>query len=158
MKLAGNGAYGNFNNPFSPLYDPKVMCSITVNGQLQILQLVEMIELIPHCELIQANTDGITVRVRRDVEHFFKLWCKVWEDETLLELEEVLYSRMFIRDVNNYLVEDMKGKVKKRKGAYEYPTTLKEYDDMWHKDWSNIASKKVADKCMTLGWAPELAV
>lgn len=156
MKLAGNGAYGNFNNPFSPLYDPKCMCLITVNGQLQILQLVEMIELLPDCELIQANTDGITVRVKREIEPFFRFWCKVWENDTLLELEEVLYSRMWIRDVNNYISEKTDGKLK-RKGVYEYPATLKDYDDLWHKDWSNIASKKIADKCMTLGWLPEMA-
>ena len=40
LKLAGNGVYGNSNNPYSCFYDPKYTFSVTVNGQLQLLQLV----------------------------------------------------------------------------------------------------------------------
>ena len=55
LKLALNGAYGNFNNMYSPLYDPKTMLSITINGQLQLLQLAELINMIPGLEIIQCN-------------------------------------------------------------------------------------------------------
>jgi hypothetical protein len=157
LKLAGNGAYGNSNNPFSPFYDPQYTFSVTVNGQLQLLQLVEMIELLPDCELIQANTDGITVRVKKDSEVFFKMWCKVWEKMTGLELEHVRYSRMWIRDVNNYISEKMNGELK-RKGAYWYPTNLKEYEGWWNKDFSNLASKKAAEYYMTKRWPLETAI
>jgi len=61
LKLAGNGAYGKSNDPYSSFYDPKYTYSVTVNGQLQLLQMVEMLSLIPRLELIQANTDGVTV-------------------------------------------------------------------------------------------------
>jgi hypothetical protein len=157
MKLAGNGAFGHFNNAYSYLYDPQCLYSITTNGQLQLLQLVEMLDLLPDCELIQANTDGITVRVRKDQEHFFKLWCKEWEKMTGLELEEVKYSRMWIRDVNNYIAEKTNGELK-RKGAYWYPMNTKEYDGWWNKDFSNIASIKAAEKAMTHSWSLEMAI
>lgn len=150
LKLAGNGAYGNSNNPYSPFYDPQFTFTITVNGQLQILQLVEMVDLLPHCELIQGNTDGITVRIRKDMIPLFNMWCKVWEQETGLVLEEVLYNRMWIRDVNNYIAETMEGKLK-RKGAYWYPTNEKEYDGWWNKDFSNHASIIAAERYMTEG-------
>lgn len=154
LKLAGNGTYGNSNNPFSPFYDPKYTFSVTVNGQLQILQLVEMIDLIPDCELIQANTDGITVRILKENKSWFDLWCREWETMTGLELEEVLYSRMIIRDVNNYIAETMEGKLK-RKGCYEYPITEKDYDSVWNKNFSNLASRKAAEKFMLDGWSIE---
>jgi hypothetical protein len=157
LKLAGNGAYGNSNNPFSPLYDPQYTFSVTVNGQLQILQLVEFIDLLPDCELIQANTDGITVRIKKENEWLFKAWCKIWEEMTGLVLEEVKYKRMWIRDVNNYIAEYENGKLK-RKGTYFYPTSVKEYDDIWNKNFSNIASVKAAEKAMTHSWPLEVAI
>lgn len=157
LKLAGNGAYGNSNNPYSPFYDPKYTFSVTVTGQLQIIQLVEMIDLIPDCELIQANTDGITVRLNKQYKYLFDLWCREWEKMTGLELEEVLYSRMWIRDVNNYIAETMDGELK-RKGAYWYPLTTKDYEGWWNKDFSNLASKKAAEKVMTHSWSLESAI
>lgn len=157
MKLAGNGAYGKSNDPFSCFYDPQYTFSVTINGQLQILQLVEMIDLLPDCELIQANTDGITIRLKKCHENLFQLWCDEWEKMTGLVLERVDYSRMWIRDVNNYIAETMEGKLK-RKGTYWYPTNDKEYDGWWNKDFSNLASKMAAEKAMTHNWPIETAI
>lgn len=157
MKLAGNGAYGNSNNPFSPFYDPQYTFTVTTNGQLQLLQLVEMIDSIPDCELIQANTDGITVRLNKQYEYLFDMWCREWERMTKLVLERVDYKRMWIRDVNNYIAETMEGKLKS-KGAYWFPKSIEEYDGWWSKDFSNMASKIAAEKVMTDNWPVEVAI
>jgi len=157
MKLAGNGAYGNFNNPYSPLYDPNCMLSITINGQLQLLQLIELLSFIPGLEIIQANTDGVTVYIERESERLFKMWCDEWERMTGLILEEVKYSRMWIRDVNNYISEYEDGSLK-RKGTYWYPLCEKDYDGWWNKDFSNHASKIAAEKMMTHSWSVEQAI
>ena len=157
LKLAGNGAYGNFNNQYSPLYDPQCMLSITVNGQLQLLQLAETISLIPDLEIIQCNTDGITVYLPKEHEPLFKMWCNEWEKMTDLELEEVRYTRMWIRDVNNYFAETEDGKLKS-KGAYNYPKTEKDYDGWWNKDYSNLASKRAAEIVMTNNFPIETAI
>lgn len=157
MKLAGNGAFGNSNNPYSPFYDPQYTFTVTTNGQLQLLQLVEMIELLPDCELIQANTDGVTIKINKKHEHLFKLWCDEWEKMTGLVLERVDYSRMWIRDVNNYIAEKTDGELK-RKGAYWYPLEDKDYDGWWNKNFSNLASKKAAEKFMTHSWPLEIAI
>ena len=156
LKLAGNGAYGNSNNTFSPFYDPKYTYSVTINGQLQLLQLVELISLIPGVEIIQANTDGITVYMPRSVDMYFKLWCDEWESNTGLKLEHVEYSDMWIRDVNNYLAITIDGKVK-RKGAYWYPESEKDYSGsgsgtVWNKDFSNMAVQKVIEPVLRYGW------
>lgn len=154
LKLAGNGVYGNSNNPYSCFYDPKYTFSVTVNGQLQLLQLVESLSLIPGLQLIQANTDGITALVPRSVEHFFNLWKTDWESNTGLKLEEVEYSKMFIRDVNNYVAVTTDGKVK-RKGAYWYPETERDYEGVWNKDFSNMAAIKGVEQVLLTGCKAE---
>lgn len=158
LKLAGNGVFGNSNNPYSPFYDPKYTFSVTVNGQLQVVQLVELLSLVPGVELIQANTDGITALVPREVEHFFNLWCSEWEAITGLKLEHVEYEKMFIRDVNNYIAVTKDGTIK-RKGAYWYPLSADDYHGSsgsnWNKDFSNLTAQKGAEYCMIYGHKPE---
>lgn len=154
LKLANNGVFGNSNNPFSCFYDPKFTYSITINGQLQLLQLVELLSLIPGVELIQANTDGITAYVPRTVENFFDLWCNDWEAQTGLKLEHVPYRKMWIRDVNNYLAIDMKGNIK-RKGAYWYPRKDDDYQGSsgsnWNKDFSMMVVQKATEQVLVHG-------
>jgi hypothetical protein len=161
LKLANNGAFGNMGNPYSWLFDLKCLYSITINGQLQILQLAEMLASIPETRLIQANTDGITLYMRRDMEPFFLMWCEEWERQTNLKLEHSVFEKMWIRDVNNYLAVDTKGKVK-RKGAYWYPITDEDYQGSsgsnWNKDFSNLVAPKAAELCMIYGYSPSEAV
>jgi hypothetical protein len=66
-----------------------------------------------------------------------------WESITGLELEQVQYSRMCIRDVNNYLAVGIDGKVK-RKGAYEY-------DVGWHQNHSSLVIPKAAEAALVHG-------
>ncbi len=158
LKLANNGATGNFENKFSCFYDIKCAHSIRINGQLQALQLAEMLWLIPGVKLIQANTDGVTALVPREMEGLFDLWCNDWEAQTGLKLEHVPYKRMWIRDVNNYLAETMDGKIK-RKGAYWYPITEDDYHggsgSNWNKNFSMMAVQKCVEEVMLHGHKPE---
>ena len=157
LKLAGNGAFGNSDNPYSPFYDPKYPRAITINGQLQLLQLVESLSLIPGLKIIQGNTDGITAYVPRRLEWLFNLWCDVWEGETGLKLEYVDYKSMWIRDVNNYIALTLKGKVK-RKGAYAYPETWEDYTGYWNKDYSCLVVQKLAEQMLVNGYNPEAII
>lgn len=143
LKLALNGVYGDSNNVYSPFFDPRYTMSITVNGQLVLSMLAERFMRIQGLEMIQANTDGVTCLVPIDQVDQFRAYCKEWEGITGLELEEVQYSMMAIRDVNNYLSVDMDGKVK-RKGAYEY-----EMD--WHQDPSALVVPKTVEMHLTTG-------
>ncbi len=157
LKFANNGVFGMSNNPYSCLYDPKFTYSITVNGQLQLLQLVELLSMIPGLELIQANTDGVTALVPRNVEYLFNLWCDDWESQTGLKLEHKPYAKMWIRDVNNYLALGMDGEIK-RKGAYWYPITEADYQGSsgsnWNKDFSNMVAQKAIEQVFLYGHAP----
>lgn len=138
LKLALNGTYGDSNNEYSPLYDPKYTMSITIGGQLSLCMLIE--KLINECnaEVIMANTDGFEFIT--DVEYLPRSEELVaeWEKITGLQMEGDTYSTMFVRDVNNYISVTEKGKVK-LKGAYEYA----DYDKLgWHKDHSAMVIPK----------------
>lgn len=154
LKLGGNGAFGNSDNPYSCFFDPRMPKQITINGQLQLLQLAESLSLIPRVQLIQANTDGITAYVPRNLEYLFNFWIKSWEQETNLVMEEVNYSKMWIRDVNNYIAVTTKGKVK-RKGAYWYPETEDDYEGVWNKDFSEMIVQKAIGKVLIDDMKPE---
>ena len=105
LKLALNGVYGDSNNPYSVFYDPLFTMKITLNGQLLLCLLSEKLMGIEGLRLIQANTDGVTIRVPRRHRVQVEFVTDWWEMVTGLQLEEAEYSRMFIRDVNNYIAE-----------------------------------------------------
>jgi len=137
LKLALNGIYGKSNDKFSPFYDSKYTMAVTINGQLMLCMLAESILAIDGVEMIQANTDGITIIVPRENTDLVDNIAFEWEFMTGLELESVEYSKMFIRDVNNYIAVKTDGELK-RKGAYEY-------DIDWHQNPSSLVVKKAAE-------------
>lgn len=139
MKLASNGTYGNSNNEHSVFYDPKFTMQITINGQLLLCMLAEWLLEVPSLQIIQANTDGITYRCRREWLEHAKAIRSIWERVTRLTLEEVHYSRMWIRDCNSYVAEPVDGPLK-QKGAFWFPRTMDDISNSqppaWHKDHS----------------------
>lgn len=119
LKLANNGAFGKTNDFHSVLLDPKCMLAITVNGQLLQCVLAEAVLRIPGARILQLNTDGITVEIPRHMRAMFDEVCTWWQRYTCLDLEFTDYQAMWLRDCNNYLARDVKGKMK-RKGDYDH--------------------------------------
>jgi DNA polymerase elongation subunit (family B) len=136
-KLALNGVYGDSNNPYSPFYDSKYTMTITINGQLLLCMLAEWLMRIPDLKMVQVNTDGVTVLCPRRYLDQLEVTKRAWEEFTLLKLEEAEYSRMFIRDVNNYIAEYTDGSIK-RKGAYEH-------NREWHQNHSALVVPKAVE-------------
>ena len=143
LKLALNGVYGDSNSKFSPFYDPAFTMGITINGQLSLCMLAEALIQSPSVKMIQINTDGLTIRYPRALKSWVHSVCEWWQNLTQLVLEDVEYSRMFIRDVNNYIGEYTDGKLK-RKGAYEY-------DLGWHQNHSAKVVAKAAEAALVHG-------
>jgi hypothetical protein len=142
LKLALNGVYGKSNDKFSIFYDPKFTMSITLGGQMMVSLLADM--LVSHgFQILQVNTDGITIRMMRRDKGVVDDICRQWEQQTMLHLEYAEYSMMAIRDVNNYLAVKTGGDVK-RKGAYEY-------DKEWHQDSSSSIIAKAAERYLVHG-------
>lgn len=138
LKLALNGVYGDSNNIYSPFYDPQYTMSITINGQLLLCMLAERLQTIQGVHMIQINTDGMTIKCRKKIRPYVISECNFWEKKIGLELEYADYSKMFIRDVNNYIAVYTDGNVK-RKGAYEY-------NRGWHQDHSAMIVPKAVER------------
>jgi len=142
IKLALNGTYGNSNNKFSPFYDPQYTMAITVNGQLSLCMLLEEILKLEGATSVQSNTDGITIRMKRKDSEKVDELVKQWEEVTKLRMERVNYSKMYIKDVNNY-VGLYEGSDKfKAKGAYEL-------SDQHHKNQSMKVVQKAVQEFLT---------
>ena len=150
LKLALNGVYGDSNNQYSPFYDPQYTMSITINGQLLLCMMVDQLLKIPNLELIQINTDGLTIKYPRLYTQTVCAIMKEWETLTGLTLENVEYSKMFIRDVNNYIAQDVKGKAK-RKGAYDFNLG-------WHQNHSALIIPKAASEFLINNTPVELYI
>lgn len=144
LKLALNSVYGDSNNQYSVFYDPMYTMKITINGQLSLLLLAEKLLEIQGLKLVQLNTDGLTVALLRETEEEYLKVCSDWEKQVGLQLEYVDYSKMYIRDVNNYIAVYTNGKVK-RKGAYQYE------DLGWHQNQSALVIPMAAEAAMLHG-------
>lgn len=143
LKLALNGVYGDSNNQYSPFYDPQYTMSITINGQLLLCLLAEKLMQLGTLQMVQINTDGLTIRYPRQYRYWVHQVCTWWEQLTNLELESAIYNRFMVRDVNNYIAEYEDGSVK-RKGCYEY-----ELD--WHQNHSALIVPKAAEAALVHG-------
>ena len=143
LKLALNGVYGDSNNQFSVFYDPLFTMRITLNGQLLLCKLAEAVMRVSGAQIIQINTDGLTVRLPRVSRPSLQVVVAAWQANTGLTLEEARYRRMCVRDVNNYIGQYEDGSVK-RKGAYEW-------DMEWHQNAGALVIAKVAEKVLIDG-------
>jgi hypothetical protein len=119
-KIILNSTYGLSNDENSFLYDPQFTMSITINGQLSLSMLYEMIcEEIPGAIPLMQNTDGLETMIPREYEAQYLAICQRWEKITSLQLEHDKYSKIVLGDVNNYIAVNENGK-SKCKGRFEY--------------------------------------
>ena len=103
-KIILNSTFGLSNDVNSFFYDPELCMRITVNGQLTLMMLYEMImEEIPDCVALMQNTDGIETLIPREYEDKYMELCKRWEEITNLNLEHDTYQKVVLGDVNNYI-------------------------------------------------------
>ena len=103
-KIILNSTYGLSNDENSFLYDPEFTMRITINGQLSLSMLYEMIcEEIPGAIPLMQNTDGLETMVPREYVDKYMEICARWEELTSLQLEHDTYSKIVLGDVNNYI-------------------------------------------------------
>jgi hypothetical protein len=103
-KIILNSTYGLSNDENSFLYDPQFTMRITINGQLSLTMLYEMIcEEIPGAIPLMQNTDGLETMIPREYVDKYMEICARWEELTNLQLEHDTYSKIVLGDVNNYI-------------------------------------------------------
>ena len=151
IKLALNGAlYGKSNSKYSFMFDPMFMMKICVNGQLLLVSLAEKL-MDEGMELIQINTDGILVKLKRSDRHILDKHCQEWQDLTKLSLDYDHFSLVVQKDVNNYLAVYTNGKIKEKGTAF---TTSPD----WHQNHSSLVIQKAIKAYFIDGVAPEVFI
>ena len=129
LKLILNTTYGATKNKYNALYDEYQASSLCYLGQLLLASLANKIYNKVGAIIIQTNTDGVLVKVRRDKLKDVEMLVSEWEALTGFTMEYDTVPLFFQRDVNNYIeVTDNPKKPYKLKGK-----------------WSNQAEESVAN-------------
>lgn len=113
LKLALNGLSGNLQNEHNFCYSPFAVMQIRINGQLLLLMLAEKLTQIG-CRIVQANTDGLFVLLKKDVYFKVNSICREWEQLTKLTLEEDRFKAMYQYAINDYFAVTEDNKVKEK--------------------------------------------
>ena len=134
-KIADNAISGQLKDQFSRLYDPRENNAICVNGQLLLVDLIEKLE--NYVELIQSNTDGILFKMPNRYGHTsddINAWYNIiddlvweWEKRTGMRMGFDIYTKVYQKDVNNYLLVGPDGKTK-TKGSYTKSLSPVDFD------------------------------
>lgn len=113
LKLALNGLSGNLQNEHNFCYSPFAVMQIRINGQLLLLMLAEKLTQIG-CRIVQANTDGLFVLLKKDAYSKVNSICREWEQLTKLTLEEDRFKAMYQYTINDYFAITEDNKVKEK--------------------------------------------
>lgn len=134
LKLVVNGTYGASKDKFNALYDPRQANMVCVNGQLMLIDLMHKLVRDVGAEIIQSNTDGVLIRMPDGFDGgpdaFYDRVDDVayeWEHRTGMGLEFDEFTRVYQKDVNNYVLVAADGSMK-MKGAYVKKLGPLDYD------------------------------
>jgi hypothetical protein len=113
LKLAVNSVYGKSSDMQNWIFDRQLTMFTTITGELSLMMLIEQYET-NGIQVISANTDGVTIRIKKDlIPLMYKLnewWCSM----TQYELERTDYSKIIFSTVNDYLAIMTNGEIKKK--------------------------------------------
>lgn len=134
LKLVVNGTFGASKDKFNALYDPRQANMVCVNGQLMLIDLMHKLVRDVGAEIIQSNTDGVLIRMpdgfNGGPDAFYDRVDDVayeWEHRTGMGLEFDEFTRVYQKDVNNYVLVAADGSIK-TKGAYVKKLGPLDYD------------------------------
>lgn len=134
LKLVINGTFGASKDKFNALYDPRQANMVCVNGQLMLIDLMHKLVRDTGAEIIQSNTDGVLIRMPDGFDGgpdaFYDRVDDVayeWEHRTGMGLEFDEFTRVYQKDVNNYVLVAADGSMK-TKGAYVKKLGPLDYD------------------------------
>jgi hypothetical protein len=117
LKISINNIYGKLGYQHGWLYDLRAMYKTTINGQLMLFKLIEMLYL-KGIQTVSANTDGIICKVPKGKRDAYLQVCHEWEKLFNFDLEFTNYSRYLATSVNHYIAIKDNGEIK-RKGDFE---------------------------------------
>lgn len=167
LKLALNGLSGNLQNEHNFCYSPEAVMKIRINGQLLLLMLAEKLTQAG-CRIIQANTDGLFVLLKKDNYQRVNTICRNWEQLTKLTLEEERFEAMYQYAINDYiavttLYPDMKkrflsGETIIRKSTKKPYTCIEEIQEDFIKTKGMFITKVLLGKGLSAKIIPEAII
>jgi hypothetical protein len=113
LKLAVNSVYGKSSDMQNWIYDRQLTMFTTITGELSLLMLIEAYELAD-IHVISANTDGVTIMVKKCYIDKMDEINKWWMETTKYELERTDYQKIIFSTVNDYLAIKTDGEIKKK--------------------------------------------
>lgn len=126
LKLPLNTVSGAQENQYNDLYDPLPTRSLRISGQLFLTMLtMQLLNACKTIKLLNLNTDGLMYSIDKSELHIVDEIASAWEKQTKFELETDEISKVWLKDVNNLLFIDTKGKVKTVGGYLNYGISIK---------------------------------
>ena len=113
LKLAVNSVYGKSSDMQNWIYDRQLTMFTTITGELSLMMLIEKYET-NDIHVISANTDGVTIKIKKDLIPLMHEINEWWSDLTQYELERTDYSKIIFSTVNDYLAIKTDGEIKKK--------------------------------------------
>ena len=113
LKLAVNSVYGKSSDMQNWIYDRQLTMFTTITGELSLMMLIEKYET-NGIHVISANTDGVTIKIKKALIPLMHEINKAWSDLTQYELERTDYSKIIFSTVNDYLATMTNGEIKKK--------------------------------------------
>jgi hypothetical protein len=113
LKLAVNSVYGKSSDMQNWIYDRQLTMFTTITGELSLMMLIEAYEL-RGIHVISANTDGVTIMVKKCDLELMKAINEWWMNLTTYELERADYQKIIFSTVNDYIAIKTDGEVKKK--------------------------------------------
>jgi DNA polymerase elongation subunit (family B) len=113
LKLAVNSVYGKSSDMQSWIFDRQLTMFTTITGELSLMMLIEQYEL-NGIHVISANTDGVTIKVKKELIPLMHQLNDWWCNITQYELERTDYSKIIFSTVNDYLAIMTNGEIKKK--------------------------------------------
>ena len=113
LKLAVNSVYGKSSDMQNWIYDRQLTMFTTITGELSLMMLIEAYEL-RGIHVISANTDGVTIRIKKCDIQLMTAINEWWMNLTSYELERTDYQKIIFSTVNDYIAIKTDGEIKKK--------------------------------------------
>ena len=156
LKLPLNTVSGAQENKYNDLYDPLPTRSLRISGQLFLTMLtMRLLNACKTIKLLNLNTDGLMYSIDKSELHIVDEISSAWEKQTGFELETDNISKVWLKDVNNLLFIDTKGKVKTVGGYLNYGISVK---GAWAINNNATIVKKAVVDYFTLGTGVEKTI
>ena len=113
-KLVLNTTFGASGNKWLALYDPYMCTSVCRVGQIFLSAFANKVyNYVPNASIVQTNTDGVLLYVRRDSITKLQELIEEWQQISGINMELEYVDKIWQKNVNNYILTEH-GDVKSR--------------------------------------------